>query len=92
MKMGQTIIKMYRNMLTLPQSIFSRDVGIMKNKFNKIKEEIIKQMTDCQPKNSNDGKKKKKRAGVITTSTLVFFKFVHAQLITAVSMDRRCTG
>lgn len=60
MKMGQTIIKMYRNMLTLPQSIFSRDVGIMKNKFNKIKEEIIKQMTDCQPKNSNDGKKKKK--------------------------------
>lgn len=50
-------------------------------------------MTDCQPKNSNDGKKKKKkRAGVIKTSTLVFFKFAHAQLITAVSMDRRCTG
>lgn len=49
-------------------------------------------MTDCQPKNNNDGKKKKKRAGGITTSTLVFFKFAHAQLITAVSMDRRCTG
>lgn len=65
MKMGQTIIKMYRNMLTLPQSIFSRDVGIMKNKFNKIKEGIIKQMTDCQPKNSNDGKKKKNVQGVL---------------------------
>lgn len=63
MKMGQTIIKIYRNMLMLPQSIFSRDVGIMKNKFNKIKEGIIKQMTDCQPKNSNDGKKKKNVQG-----------------------------
>lgn len=82
MKMGQTIIKMYRNMLTLPQSIFSRDVGIMKNKFNKIKEEIIKQMTDCQPKNSNDGKKKK---------TCWVYYDIHPCL-TAVSMDRRCTG
>lgn len=72
MKMGQTIIKIYRNMLMLPQSIFSRDVGIMKNKFNKIKEGIIKQMTDCQPKNSNDGKKKKKRAGALRHPPLFF--------------------
>lgn len=73
MKMGQTIIKMYRNMLTLPQSIFSRDVGIMKNKFNKIKEGIIKQMTDCQPKNSNDGKEKKKNVQGLLRHPPLFF-------------------
>ena len=73
MKMGQTIIKMYRNMLTLPQSIFSRDVGIMKNKFNKIKEGIIKQMTDCQPKNSNDGKEKKKNVQGLLRHAPLFF-------------------
>ena len=53
-------------------------------------------MTDGQPKNSNDSKKKKKKKNVQGVfrhpPPLVFFKFAHAQLITAVSMDRRCTG
>ena len=52
-------------------------------------------MTDSQPKNRNDSKKKKKKGvqGVLRhPPPLVFFKFAHAQLITAVSMDRRCTG